>query len=136
LDYYTTQSWVVRGGKPAQVDALSEIEYVDFPAPVGRLEAFHTAGGISTMPFAYEDRLDAMEYKTLRYPGHADVMRPIRDLGLLSLEPIEVKGQKVVPRDVFIAAVTPQLKKPEGRDLVALRVEVAGAKDGKAVRTV
>src|SRR5690606_23315769 len=96
----------------------------------------HTAGGISTMPFAYEGKLDAMEYKTLRYPGHADVMRPIRDLGLLSLEPIEVKGQKVVPRDVFIAAVTPQLKKPEGRDLVALRVEVAGAKDGKPVRTV
>ena len=136
LDYYTTQSWVVRGGQPAQVDALSEIEYVDFPAPVGRLEAFHTAGGISTMPFAYAGKLDAMEYKTLRYPGHADVMRPIRDLGLLSLEPIEVKGQRVVPRDVFIAAVTPQLRKPEGQDLVALRVEVAGAKDGKPLRTV
>ena len=136
LDYYTTQSWVVRDGQPAQVDALSEIEHVDFPAPVGRLEAFHTAGGISTMPFAYAGKLDVMEYKTLRYPGHADVMRPIRDLGLLSLEPIEVKGQRVVPRDVFIAAVTPQLKKPEGQDLVALRVEVSGTKDGKPARTV
>jgi lysine 6-dehydrogenase len=136
LDYYTTQSWVVRNGQPAQVDALSEIEYVDFPSPVGRLEAFHTAGGISTMPFAYAGKLDAMEYKTLRYPGHADVMRPIRDLGLLSLEPIEVKGQRVVPRDVFIAAVTPQLRKPEGQDLVALRVEVAGTSNGKPARTV
>lgn len=136
LDYYTTKSWVVRDGKPAQVDALSEIEHVDFPSPVGKLEAFHTAGGISTMPFAYAGKLDVMEYKTLRYPGHADVMRPIRELGLLSLEPIEVKGQRVVPRDVFIAAVTPQLKKPEGRDLVALRVEVTGTKNGAPARTV
>ena len=136
LDYYTTRSWIVRDGEPAQVDALSEIEHVEFPEPVGRLEAFHTAGGISTMPFAYAGRIDSMEYKTLRYPGHADVMRPIRDLGLLSLEPIEVKGQRVVPRDLFIAAVTPQLKKPEGRDLVALRVEVAGTKGGSSSRTV
>ncbi|MBA3258825.1 MAG: saccharopine dehydrogenase NADP-binding domain-containing protein [Gemmatimonadales bacterium] len=34
LDYYTTPSWVLRGGKPVQVDALSEVEPVDFPEPV------------------------------------------------------------------------------------------------------
>src|SRR4249920_605311 len=50
LDYYTTPSWILRGGKPAQVDALSELETVEFPSPVGPLEAFHTAGGISTLP--------------------------------------------------------------------------------------
>jgi lysine 6-dehydrogenase len=131
LDYYTTPSWVVRGGKRVSVDALSEVEEVDFPAPVGRLEAFHTGGGISTLPFAWEGKVDVMEYKTLRYPGHVAIMRPIRELGLLDLEPIQVKGQPVVPRDLFIAAVTPKLHKPEGRDLVALRVEVSGTKHGK-----
>jgi lysine 6-dehydrogenase len=50
LDYYTTPSWVLRGGRPVQVDALSELEPVEFPAPVGTLEAFHTGGGISTLP--------------------------------------------------------------------------------------
>jgi lysine 6-dehydrogenase len=134
LDYYTTDSWVIRGGKPAQVDALSELEDVEFPTPVGTLEAFHTAGGISTMPFAYEGKVDVMEYKTLRYPGHVAVMRPIRELGLIDNKPIEVKGKQVVPRDLFIAAVTPKLFKPEGRDLVALRVEVTGTKDGKPAR--
>ena len=69
LDYYTTPSWVLRDGKPVQVDALSEVEPVEFPAPVGKLEAFHTGGGISTLPFAYEGKVDVMEYKTLRYPG-------------------------------------------------------------------
>ncbi|HEX6105902.1 MAG TPA: saccharopine dehydrogenase C-terminal domain-containing protein [Gemmatimonadales bacterium] len=130
LDYYTTPSWVLRGGRPTQVDALSEVEPVDFPPPVGRLEAFHTGGGISTLPFAYEGKVDVMEYKTLRYPGHAAIMRPIRELGLLDLAPLDVKGQTVVPRDVFIAAVSPRLHKPQGRDLVALQVQVSGRKDG------
>ncbi len=131
LDYYTTPSWVLRGGKPTQVDALSELEDVEFPAPVGTLEAFHTGGGISTMPFAWQGKIDVMEYKTLRYPGHVAIMRPIRELGLLSNEPIEVKGKQVVPRDLFIAAVHPALFKPEGRDLVALKVEVGGTTAGK-----
>ncbi len=131
LDYYTTPSWVLRGGRPVQVEALSEVETVEFPPPVGRLEAFHTGGGISTLPFAYERKVDTMEYKTLRYPGHAAVMRPIRDLGLLDDKPLEVKGQRVVPRDVFIAAVQPKLLRPHGKDLVALRVEVSGSKGGR-----
>lgn len=135
LDYYTTPSWVLRGGKPTQVDALSEVELVEFPSPVGTLEAFHTGGGISTLPFAYSGKIDTMEYKTLRYPGHVAVMRPIRELGLLANEPVEVKGKKVAPRDVFIAAVHPKLHKPEGRDLVALQVQVTGQKRGKPART-
>src|SRR3989441_517227 len=126
LDYYTTPSWVLRDGKPARVDALSELEQVSFPPPVGMLEAFHTAGGISTLPWTYEGTVRTMEYKTLRYPGHAAIMKAIRDLGLLELKPIKVKGKEVVPRDVFIASVSPKLTKPEGRDLVALRVEVRG----------
>jgi len=126
LDYYTTPSWVLRDGKPARVDALSEIEMVAFPEPVGTLEAFHTGGGISTMPWAYAGKVRTMEYKTLRYPGHVAIMKPVRELGLLDVKPILVKGTKVVPRDFFIAAVSPKLTKPEGRDLVALRIEVTG----------
>jgi lysine 6-dehydrogenase len=130
LDYYTTPSWILRDGHPVQVDALSELEAVEFPAPVGTLEAFHTAGGISTLPFKYEGQVDVMEYKTLRYPGHVAIMRPIRELGLIDNAPIMVKGQQVVPRDVFIAAVHPKLHKPKGRDLVALLVKVGGTKGG------
>ena len=126
LDYYTTPSWVLREGRPERVDALSELEEVPFPDPVGTLEAFHTGGGISTMPWAYTGKVRTMEYKTLRYPGHAAIMRPIREMGLLSLDPVRVRGTKIVPRDAFIAAVSPKLSKPNGRDLVALRVEVRG----------
>jgi len=132
LDYYTTPSWVLRGGKRTQVEALSELEDVDFGPGLGVLEAFHTGGGISTMPFHYEGKIPVMEYKTLRYPGHTTIMKAIRELGLLSLEPMEVGGTKVTPRELFIRTVTPKLTKPRGLDLVALRVEVRGTKGGKA----
>ena len=132
LDYYTTPSWVLRDGKPTRLDALSELEEVAFPPPVGVLEAFHTGGGISILPWVYAGKVRTMEYKTLRYPGHVAIMRPIRDLGLLDLTPVKVKGKEVVPRDAFIATVSPKLTKPDGRDLVALRVEVRGTNGKRA----
>lgn len=131
LDYYTTLSWIVRNGVRTQVKALSEREPVVFDAPVGELEAFHTAGGLSTMAFRYEGKIPSMEYKTLRYPGHAVIMEAIRDLGLLDQDPIDVKGGHVSPRDVAIAVMEPHLTKPGSRDLVALRVKVRGTKSGK-----
>ena len=134
LDYYTTLSWVIRNGKREQMTALSELETVSFPGPVGDLEAFHTAGGLSTMAFRYEGKIPSMEYKTLRYPGHAAIMKTIRELGLLDLEAVDVKGTKVVPRDLFVATVGPKLTMPDSHDLLALRVIVVGTKDGKPAR--
>ena len=132
LDYYTTPSWVLRDGKPTRLDALSELEEVAFPPPVGVLEAFHTGGGISILPWVYAGKVRTMEYKTLRYPGHVAIMRPIRDLGLLDLTPVKVKGKDVVPRDAFIATVSPKLTQSEGRDFVALRVDVRGRNGERA----
>jgi len=132
VDYYTTESLIVRDGRRTTRAALSEIESVQFPEPLGTLEAFHTAGGLSTMAFRYDGKIPNMEYKTLRYPGHAKIMEAIRDLGLLSLDPVDVKGQSVVPRDVFVKVAGEKLRKPGGRDLVALRVVVAGKKHGEA----
>ncbi|MFL5564200.1 MAG: saccharopine dehydrogenase family protein [Gemmatimonadaceae bacterium] len=134
LDYYTTLSWVLRNGKRTQVAALSEIEPVEFGGSLGTLEGFHTAGGLSTMAFRYEGKIPTMEYKTLRYPGHARIMEAIRDLGLLELKPVDVKGVKVVPRDLVVAAMGPRLTKPDAHDLVAMRVFAEGKKDGKPKR--
>jgi lysine 6-dehydrogenase len=130
VDYYTTPSLVVRDGKPSEVSALSELEMVRFAEPVGELEAFHTAGGLSTMVYRYAGKIPRMEYKTLRYPGHAVIMEAIRGLGLLDTTPVDVKGQQVVPRDVFVRVAGDKLRKGKP-DLVALRVVVTGSKDGQ-----
>ncbi|MFN5582424.1 saccharopine dehydrogenase family protein [Gemmatimonas sp.] len=129
VDYYTTQSLVVRNGQPTTVTALSELELVMFDDGVGPLEAFHTAGGLSTMVYRYAGRIPVMEYKTLRYPGHAAIMQAIRDLGLLDASAVDVKGQSVVPRDVFVKVAGDHLRKGKP-DLVALRVVVTGTTAG------
>lgn len=129
LDYYTTPSLVVRDGRPTEVTALSELEHIRFDEPVGELEAFHTAGGLSTMVYRYADKIPSMEYKTLRYPGHAQIVESLRGLGLLGLDPVDVKGQQVVPRDVFVKVAGGVLRKGKP-DLVALRVVVTGTKAG------
>jgi lysine 6-dehydrogenase len=134
LDYYTTESWVLEGGRPGRRAALSEIEEIDFGPPLGKLEAFHTAGGLSTMSFKYEGKIGRMEYKTLRYPGHARIMAAFRELGFFSSDEVVVKGAKVRPRDLVIALLKPKLERPDGRDLVALRVVAEGTKGGRPAR--
>jgi lysine 6-dehydrogenase len=136
LDYYTTPSIVLEHGAIATREALSDVEEVRFPEPIGKLEAFHTAGGASTMPFRYHGRIPTLEYKTLRYPGHAELMRAMRELGLFEQTPVQVGRCEVSPRDFFIATVSPQLRRKGSPDLVALRVDVAGEKGGapKAIR--
>ncbi|MCA2983146.1 saccharopine dehydrogenase C-terminal domain-containing protein [Gemmatimonas sp.] len=130
VDYYTTPSLVVRDGQPTTVTALSELESVDFAGEIGTLEAFHTAGGLSTMVYRYAGRIPVMEYKTLRYPGHAAIMAAIRDLGLLGTTPVNVKGTTVAPRDVFVKVAGDQLRRGKP-DLVALRVVATGTSQGQ-----
>ena len=134
LDYYVTPAEILRDGRRTKVEALSGLETVDFPAPVGCLEAFHTGGGTSTLPSRYEGRVRTLEYKTLRYPGHARIMRAIRELGLLSDRDVDYGGAPVNPRRFFIQQVTPLLTNEDGDDLVVARVEVAGVRGGRPAR--
>ncbi len=133
LDYYTTPSWVLQDGQPQQRVALSEREPIEL-AGVGKLEAFHTAGGLSTMFEKYRGKIARLEYKTLRYPGHAVIMEALRELGFFDTTPLDVKGTKVAPRDVTIATLYPKLNQPKAPDLVALRVIADGKKAGKPAK--
>lgn len=132
LDYYVTPAEVLKDGRKCTVEALTGVETLSFPEPVGTLEAFYTGGGISSMPDRYEGRITTMEYKTLRYPGHARIMRAVRDLGLLAEHAVEYNGSRVVPREFFIHQVTPFLANDQGDDFVTARVQVTGTKDGAA----
>ncbi len=134
LDYYVTPAVILRDGKRTRVDALSEVEHLDFPEPIGRLEAFFTGGGTSTLPQRHEGRVRTLEYKTLRYPGHARIMRAIRDLGLLSDREVVHEGRRINPRRFFIQQVTPTLCGNGGGDLVVVRVDVTGPRGGAETR--
>lgn len=130
LNNYTTDALVLEDGEVKRVPALSGVESIEFPPPAGELEAFFTGGGISTLPLRHEGRVRSMSYKTVRYPGHARIMRAIRDLGLLDTSAVEVDGVEVVPRELFMELATPKLRDPDARDMVVARVSVAGMEDG------
>ncbi|WP_313894237.1 saccharopine dehydrogenase C-terminal domain-containing protein [Psychrobacillus sp.] len=132
FDHYTDASHVIRDGKLIEVESLSEIEPIFFPE-YGELEAFHTAGGTSTLPKSFPN-IDTLEYKTIRYKGHADKFKLLVDLGLTNKKTIvNVNGNMVKARDVLKEVLTPKLLLGDKEDAVLLRVIVTGMKDGENI---
>ncbi|MFF2753251.1 saccharopine dehydrogenase family protein [Psychrobacillus sp. NPDC058041] len=130
FDHYTDPSHVIRGGKLQEVKSLSEIEPIYFEE-YGELEAFHTAGGTSTLTKSFPN-IDTLEYKTIRYKGHAEKFKLLVDLGLTNKNTIvNVNGNMVKARDVIKEVLTPQLLLGDKEDVVLLRVIVTGIKDGE-----
>lgn len=130
LNNYTTDALILENGTLERVPALSGVETIEFPPPAGTLEAFYTGGGISTLPMRHEGKVRSMSYKTVRYPGHARIMRAIRELGLLGTSPVELDGADVIPRNLFLKLAAPRLGNPDARDMVVARVSVEGVEDG------
>lgn len=62
---------MLRGGELAEVDAMTEVESLEFPPPFEQLEAFHTSGGSSTLPETFKGRLNELDYKTFAIPDAA-----------------------------------------------------------------
>jgi lysine 6-dehydrogenase len=125
----------LRGGKLTEIKCFDPAEYelLEFPEPIGTLEAFATAGGTSTAPWTYLGKLKTYQNKTLRYPGHAAQWKAFSDAGLLDLDPIQVDGVQVVPRDVLHALMAPRITaKPGSKDLVIIRAIATGRHQGQA----
>ena len=92
---------VIRNGAITMVDSMTEVEELEFPAPFGKMEAFQTSGGTSTLPETFLGRVRELDYKTIRYPGHCAKFKTMIDLGLCSSEKITVDGAEVAPRRVL-----------------------------------
>lgn len=133
---YQGHGLVLRNGELHEVPCLTDLETTHFDG-LGELEAFVTSGGTSTAPHTFFGKVLDYDYKTLRYPGHCEKIALLQDLGLLSLDPVEVEGERVVPRRVFEAVAGPRLSFPNSLDLVALRVTCEGTlADGRAATRV
>lgn len=130
IEEYVRPARMVEAGKVVVLPALTGIEMVDFDG-VGTLEAFNTDGLrtlIQTLPFP------TMIEKTMRWPGHATLMRAFRETGLFDDTPIEVGGVMVRPRDVAAKLLFPKWTYADGEhDMTVLRVVASGRKDDKDV---
>jgi len=132
FDHYTDKSHVIRDGKLLEVESLSEIEHVQFE-DFGELEAFHTSGGTSTLTETFSD-INSLEYKTLRYKGHAEKFKLLVELGLTDrTKTVIVDNREVNLRAVLKAVLEPITELGDKQDAVVLRVMVSGVKAGEEV---
>ena len=128
---YHGNAYFLRNGQVIEVPCFEGYEELDFPPPVNRLEAFVTSGGLSTMPWTFQGKLERLENKTLRYPGHYAQFKAFAQLGLFDVEPIKVDDVEVVPRYVFHALLEPKLTQPEIKDVAIIRIKCIGEKEDK-----
>lgn len=128
---YLRPARLVEGGRVISRPALSEIEEIDF-AEIGTLEAFNT-DGLRTL--LVTSKIPDMKEKTMRYPGHADLMRTLRDAGFFGTEPIRAGDVEVRPLDLTARLLIPAWRLRDGEaDLTVMRIEIDGVRGGSAVR--
>ncbi len=128
IEEYVRPARYIVDGKLVTMPALSEIEQIDFPG-IGTLEAFNTDGLrsiMATLPYP------SMIEKTMRYPGHAEKMRMLRELGFFGEEALATSNGSIVPLDLTSRLLFDNWKlEPGMRELTVMRVEASGLKDGR-----
>jgi len=126
IDEYIRDVSIVKDGELIQVPALSGLESIEFPG-VGTLEAFYT-DGLRSLVESFPEAENLYE-KTLRYPGHVEKVKLLRELGFFSEDPVMVRNSEVKPKLVSARVLERSLTMPDVGDLLAMRVEVSGMKD-------
>jgi saccharopine dehydrogenase-like NADP-dependent oxidoreductase len=132
IEEYTRPTRYVKDGRVVVFPALSEPELLDFPG-LGTLESFNTDGLrslIRTFP-----QVPDMKEKTLRYPGHIEKMRMLRESGFFGKEKLQVAGVEISPLDLTTALLFPLWFMQEGEeDFTVMRVTVEGEQGGQRLR--
>ncbi|HEY0593987.1 MAG TPA: saccharopine dehydrogenase C-terminal domain-containing protein, partial [Thermoanaerobaculia bacterium] len=131
IEEYTRPARLVEGGRLVVKEALSEPEPVDIPG-VGTLEAFNTDGLRTLLQTV---RATNMKEKTLRYPGHAERMRMLRDTGFFADAAVRVGEVEIAPRALTETLLFRAWKRPAGEEeLTVLRVVAVGEAGRTPVR--
>ena len=131
-EYYDGMT-VLRGGELMHLPCFTELETIHVPS-VGHLEAFVLAGGVSTAPWTFRDRLESYELKVCRYPGTFAQLKAFSDLGLFNPDPVDVRGVSIRPRDLFQVLYEPQVRRPVMRDVCLIRAVAEGLHEGRPAR--
>ena len=128
IEMYTRPARLRRHGEAITLPALTEPERLDFPG-VGELEAFNTDGLRTLMSF---EKIPELVERTLRYPGHLDLILMLRDSGFFDPEKRTIDGSEVIPLALTSELLIEQWQQgPTDYDVTAMRLEVEGLLDGQ-----
>ncbi len=131
IEEYTRPARYVENGQQVTREALSDPELLHFPG-IGTLEAFNT-DGLRTLMHTID--CPNMKEKTMRYPGHIDKMKVLRETGFFSNKPVSINGTRVRPIDFTSKLLFPMWELKEGEeDLTVMQIMVEGSRKGKNYR--
>ncbi|MGH9943051.1 MAG: saccharopine dehydrogenase family protein [Pyrinomonadaceae bacterium] len=133
INEYVERARVLRDGHIVEIESMTEVERLTFPAPYGEMEAFQTSGGTSTLPDTFSGRVRQLDYKTIRYPGHCAQFKLLIDLGLASSAAVEIEGARLSPRRLLGELLLRHLPADEP-DAVLVRLDFVGQADDGARR--
>lgn len=135
LREYNVRVNVIKDGKIVEVNAMDDREKFRFNR-LGMDENLECAitPGMPSFTFS-RPFLKEFSEKTVRWPSHWDGIQTLKDCGLLDLEPVEVGGVQVSPRELLLACIEPRLQPLEGdTDVCVMWNTVTGEKDGRKTR--
>jgi lysine 6-dehydrogenase len=131
IEEYVRPAVYVENGAIVTRPALSDPELIDFPG-IGTLEAFNT-DGVRSLYKTLE--IPNIKEKTLRYPGHIEKIRLLRESGFFGTEAVEIGGVKVRPLDLTAKLLFPMWQlKPNDVDFTVMKIIVQGENGGKGLR--
>ncbi|HWJ88811.1 MAG TPA: saccharopine dehydrogenase C-terminal domain-containing protein [Pelagibacterium sp.] len=116
INEYCEPCEAIVDGKLTEVPPLDDIE--EFTLDGIDFEAFNTSGGLGSTPHKLLGKVRNLNYRTIRYPGHARIMK-------LLLNDLNLKDRRDLALDIFRHALT-----TTRQDMVVILVEVTGMKDG------
>jgi len=135
LREYMVRLNVIKGGKVVEVDAATDCEGFKF-TKFGKNEVLECAitPGMPSFIFSRPDLQEFAE-KTVRWPGHWEGIHTLKEAGMLDLEPVDINGARIAPRDFLLAVIGPRLQPQEGdTDVCVMWSTVTGSKDGQKMR--
>ncbi len=132
IEEYTRPARYFENGKLVVKPALTDVELMNFPH-IGTLESFNS-DGLRTI--ADTIKAPNMKEKTLRYPGHVEKMKLLRETGFFDKGEIEIDGKMVSPLDFTSKLLFPKWELKEGEvDITVMKILVEGTKNNRFFST-
>lgn len=120
VNEYLNDCEVIQGGKKKTVPPMEQLETIFVGGT--KLEAFTTSGGLGTMCDTYLDQVPNLNYKTLRYPGHCNLMQ-------FFFQELGMEAQRQRAGEILVEA-----KPPVNDDVVYVHASAEGVREGKLLR--
>ena len=133
VNEYLNNAFIIKEGKVVDVNALDGLENLSFftKPEMGELEAFYTSSHITSLSRHLEGKVNELDFKTVRYKGHRDIMKALFELGFDSDGIIDIRSN-LTYRNLLIRQLNKKLPKAQ-EDVVLAKIVVNGKINGQNI---